>query len=158
MKKLNFNYILTDQQGRVLKNGHIKYSISHFIYALYQKNYTTSPASMFWRSFNNALNNIGLVAFAFVNHTPQALNSSSRVGIIKLLHAFGYFAFYDITGTYPIFRRIKERVWLVDYQFNRAMSFHVKTPSKKSQQITTISIWLLLVTQIILSTKTERLR
>lgn len=131
MKKLNFDYVLTNPLGKILKSGHIKYSISHYIYALYQNNFIKSPASGFWQSFNDALNNIGVVAFAFANHSPQILNTSSRIGITRMLHAFGYFAFHDITGTFPFFQRINKRIWLIDPRSNQAMSFHFQIPPKK---------------------------
>lgn len=141
MKKLNFDYTLYDVSGAILKSGHINYSISHFIYALYQKIYAYQKKQIppyiptpqdFWDSFRKALDEkqTGNVFFAFANNQPQFLNRSTRVGILRIMQSFGYFAMHDITGTYPIFNKVNGRVFLEDTCSNYGMSFHFNNPAK----------------------------
>ena len=131
MKKLNFDYLLTNTSGALLQRGHIKYSISHFIYSLYQKTYINATCTdIFWSAFHSALKNMWAVSIAFATNSPQILNKTSRIGIMKMLHSFGYFAFYDITKNSPIFvKNSNGRVYLVDYKSNQAMSFGFSIPT-----------------------------
>ena len=139
MKKLNFDYNLYDANGVLLQKGHINYSISHFIYVQYQKTYLryagkTMPSPQhFWNNFNATLNikNTGNMFFAFVNNQPQFLNKTSKVGAMQIMQAFGYFAFCDIVGAYPIFVRSNKRVYLEEPSSHSGMSFHFDIPQKQ---------------------------
>ena len=135
MKKLNCDYTVTNINGVIINKGHFNYSLSHYIYALYQKNFLYSSnvkPSLFWDSFGESLQNISLVAFAFVNNTPQILNKKTKVGVAKMMHAFGYFAFKDIGANDPLFiKNNRNRVYLVDSINSAAMSFGYKIPNKK---------------------------
>lgn len=134
MRRLKIDYTVYNFNGGVQKSGHINYSLSHFIYALFQKNYIKNiSAHSFWSSLNNVLTNasMGLVYYAFMQNNPSILTKALKKGIFNLMHSFGYFVFHDICGTYPIFVKLSSRVYVVDIFRNQAMSFHFSLPSKK---------------------------
>lgn len=144
MKKLNFDYNLYNKNGKWLQKGHINYSISHFIYVQYQKTYlqytgkTIPTPQHFWNNFKDAINekNKGNMFFAFTQNQPQMLNKTSKSGAMQIMHAFGYFAFHDITGTYPFFTRRGNhgRVFLEEPSSQSGMSFHFGIPQKQPTQ------------------------
>lgn len=110
MTRLSFKYVLSDNQGKILKTSkQFNFSLSHYIYALYKRVLAcnTKTIDEYYRLLKLAINskNCGYIYWLFTsknnptNHKVKQLQESC----FALLQAFGYFAFEDILQTAPAF-------------------------------------------------------
>lgn len=134
MKRINFDYKVYQQNGIVLTGGHFNYSLSHYIYALYQSQLALGDnPSHFWSSLKKALSsiNIGNLYFLFTDE-GHLYGGPLESGAKALLHAMGYFAFGDIIKAKPtfVYRPLhgKNRLCLSDQNAYSGMVFLKNKP------------------------------
>lgn len=106
MTRLSFRYVLTNNQGKIIKESkQFNFSLSHYIYALYKRILTCEAKTTdeCYRLLKLAISskNYGNIYRVFTSNGKS--EDELETSCFTLLRAFGYFAFEDILRTKPTF-------------------------------------------------------
>lgn len=151
MKKLSCYYEVVNTTGVLLTNGNFNYSLSHYMFALFQSQNFNLPTNKIYSNFQNILNStwMGSLCLVFANQAPVSiLTDKMRIATMQLLHSFGYFALKDMGyQSLSFVNRNQKSSFINKNHTNRtylfgvknsqtvAMTFHFTIPNQKLKQI-----------------------
>lgn len=147
MKRLSCYYEVVNTSGVLLTNGNFNYSLSHYIFTLFQSQNFNLPTNKIYANFQNILNStwMGSLCLVFANQAPVSiLTGKMRIATMQLLHSFGYFALKDMGYQSLSFINRNHKLPFANnrtYLFGRnnlqtaAMTFHFTLPRQKLKHI-----------------------